>query len=83
MILFLESNSENFHENVHLKLSLLFSQQEKQKHTSRKHKMYSRKEKAMCLEVPGDNLDTWVVTMLLNVASGKSCNFHDTIANVF
>lgn len=77
MITFLESRGENFHdETVHLKLSPLFSQQEKQRQTSRKHMMHPRKEKAMCLEVPGDNLDTWVVTMLLNVASGKSCHFH-------
>lgn len=73
LITFLESRNENFHdENVHLKMSLLFSQQKKQKQTSKKHTMYSRKEKAMCLEVPSDNLDTWDVTMLLSVASGKS-----------
>lgn len=45
--------------------------------------MYSWKEKAMCLEAPGDNLGTRVVTMLLNVASGKSCHFYATTAEVF
>lgn len=64
-------------------MSLLPNQQEKQKQTSRKHMTYSRKEKAMCLKVPGDNLNTWVVTILFKVASGKSCHFYATIQLYF
>lgn len=37
----------------------------------------------MCLKVPSDNLDTWVATMLFNLALGKQRHFHATTANDF
>lgn len=51
LITFLEGMSENFSDkNTCLKLSLLFSQQEKQKQTSKKHIIFSRKRKVHVLE---------------------------------
>lgn len=35
----------------------------------------------MWLKVPNDNLDTWVFTIIFNLALGKLCHFHSIIAN--